>query len=208
MDHGRVMNLSLKVAGAVFGLLGGFLTGVWEIFLSPLYAGAVPLPVSPVLAVATNLGLVWSVKRITTSTGLSLLPGVVWFATMVLGTVENRPENVLIPSNDYMGLLAILVGAAAWALGAYRQILRRPPVRVGPAATRVAAAGPIPAGSTPAGSTPADPASAVSAGEGAEPAGASGSGAAARAASESGGRSKSPARRSGSSKSTRPGGRR
>jgi hypothetical protein len=28
-------NTLLKAAGAVTGLLGGFLTGLWEIFLSP-----------------------------------------------------------------------------------------------------------------------------------------------------------------------------
>jgi hypothetical protein len=204
MDRARAMNRTLKVAGTVVGLLGGFLTAVWEIFLSPLYAGAVPLPVSPVLAIVTNLALVWFVKRVTTSTGLSLLPGVVWIVTMIPGLVETRPENVLIPSNDYMGLAAVLLGAATWALTAYRQLLFRPPAPVVPvraggteAAPAGRAPGKAPSGAAPSGEAPAGPVAAPA------------PGAASRGANGAGSRSKPAGRRSsGTSKSPRPGGRR
>ena len=59
------MELFLRIAGTALGLLGGFLTALWEIFLSPLSAGGVMLPVAPVLAIVTNAALVWFTRRVT-----------------------------------------------------------------------------------------------------------------------------------------------
>jgi hypothetical protein len=119
--------LALTIAGTVVGLLGGLLTALWEIFLSPSYAGRIPLPASPVLAVFTNVGLVWFVRRVTRRTGLALLPGVVWFGTMVLAASRTHEGDVPLPGDDYMGLLAILLGCAAWAIAGYRIILAARP---------------------------------------------------------------------------------
>ncbi|GAA5183644.1 hypothetical protein GCM10023322_23400 [Rugosimonospora acidiphila] len=129
------MNLFLKIAGVVAGLIGGFLTGLWEVFLSPLYVGAVPLPLSPVLAIVTSGALIWFTRRVTGSAGLALLPGVVWFATMLVAATETREGDVLMPGNDYIGLAAILVGAAVWAIMAYRMFLNRPSTAGGRAGT-------------------------------------------------------------------------
>jgi hypothetical protein len=124
---GRRAEIALRVAGTVVGLLLGFVTALWEIFASPLHAGRIPLPVSPVLAVLTNLALVWFTRRITGRKGLAVLPGVVWFATMVVAANRTREGDLLLPGNDYMGLVAILIGGAAWGLAGYRMILVTPP---------------------------------------------------------------------------------
>jgi hypothetical protein len=122
------MGVLLRVAGAVVGLLGGFLTGLWEIFLSPPHTFVVfgvILPVSPVLAVGTNVALVWFTKRVTGSNGLALLPGVVWFITMFIGAMRTTEGDVLIPGNDWPGLLAILLGGLGWGVAAYRMLQNR-----------------------------------------------------------------------------------
>jgi hypothetical protein len=226
------VNTLLKVAGVVTGMIGGFLTGLWAIFLSPVYAGTIPLPVSPVLAIVTNVALIWYVRRVTGSLGLSLLPGVVWFATMLIGASGGPGGDALIPSNKYgyMGLATIVVGAAAWAIVAYRQVLNRPaPAGFAASATRPRAnpAGSVaqranPAGSAAPGANPSGSVASRAAKAGpAKTAGAAtpestdadpvepapaGSPKAAKAA---GSRPKSSAKRSaGSSKSPRPGGRR
>jgi hypothetical protein len=115
----------LQVAGVAVGLLLGFVTALWEVFASPLYAGAVPLPVSPALAVASNLALIWFTRRVTGRSGLALLPGVVWFGTMIVAASKTNAGSLLIPSNDYMGLAAILLGCAAWGIGGYWAVLRQ-----------------------------------------------------------------------------------
>jgi hypothetical protein len=126
------MELLLRIGGAVIGLLGGFLTGLWEIFLSPPHTFGIVLPVAPVLAIVTNAGLVWFTRQVTGRNGLALLPGVVWFITMFTGAVRTTEGDVLIPGNDWPGLLAILLGALAWGTAAYRMILVRPEPAVSP----------------------------------------------------------------------------
>jgi hypothetical protein len=120
------MDLFLRIAGTVAGLVGGFVTGLWEIFLSPVSAGSVLLPISPVLAVVSNVGLVWFTRRVTGRTGLALLPGVVWFVTMFLGATRTHEGDLLITANDWPGLVALLLGALAWGVSAYRIILVSP----------------------------------------------------------------------------------
>ncbi len=120
------MELFLRIAGTVLGVLGGFLTALWEIFLSPVSAGGTMLPIAPVLAILTNVGLVWFTKQVTGRTGLALLPGVVWFLTMFGGAVRTSEGDLLIPGNDWPGLVALLVGATAWGITAYRTILHAP----------------------------------------------------------------------------------
>jgi len=118
--------LLLRIAGTVVGLLLAFLTALWTIFASPLRAGGVPLPVSPVLAILAGIGLVWFTRRVTGHNGLALLPGVVWFGTMVVAASKTGEGDLLMPGNDYMGLVAILLGCAAWGLAGYRIVLSRP----------------------------------------------------------------------------------
>jgi hypothetical protein len=137
------MERFLRIAGTVVGVLGGFVTAVWEVFLSPLYVHHVIVPIAPVLAVVGNVALVWFTKRVTGRTGLALLPGLVWFVTMFAGSVRTTEGDLLIPASDWPGLAALLVGAVAWGLAAYRQILavpRREPPPPPPAPTPTPAA--------------------------------------------------------------------
>jgi hypothetical protein len=142
----------LRVGGTAVGVLLGSATGVWEVFLSPLYVGRVPLPVAPVLAIATNLGLVWFTYFVTGHKGLALLPGVAWFAVMIISASKTTEGDVPIPGSDWMGLLAVLLGALAWGIAAYRMILvtgtdravSGPPSGPGPAPDRPAPDKPAP----------------------------------------------------------------
>ena len=129
------MELFLRIAGTVVGVLGGFLTALWEIFLSPPHAFVIPL--APLLAIASNVALVWFTKRVTGRNGLALLPGVVWFIAMFVGAMRTTEGDVLIPGNDWPGLLAILLGALGWGVAAYRMVLNRTePVAPAPPPTR------------------------------------------------------------------------
>jgi hypothetical protein len=112
------MELTVRIAGTVVGILGGFVTALWEMFLSPL-----PVPVAPLLAIVGNVVLVWFTRRVTGHTGLALLPGLVWFLTMFGGTVKTTEGDLPITGNDWAGLVALLAGAAAYGVTAYRFML-------------------------------------------------------------------------------------
>jgi hypothetical protein len=120
------METFLRIAGTAVGVLAGFVTALWEVFLSPLYVNHVVVPVAPFLAVASNIALVWFTRQVTGRTGLALLPGLVWFVTMFTGSVRTSEGDLLIPASDWPGLVALLLGAVAWGLTAYRLILSAP----------------------------------------------------------------------------------
>jgi hypothetical protein len=119
------MELSLRITGTAVGVLGGFVTALWEIMLSPLAAGGTRLPVAPLLAIAGNVALVWFTKQVTGRGGLALLPGIVWFLTMFGGSIRTTEGDLLIPGTDWPGLVALLLGAAAYGITAYRLVLPR-----------------------------------------------------------------------------------
>jgi hypothetical protein len=113
----------LRIGGTGVGALLGFVTGVWEVFTSPLYAGRVPLPVAPVLAVAANLAVVWFTYFVTGRRGLALLPAVPWLAVMFAGMYKTRDGDLPIPSSVWMGLITVLLGGLAWGVAGYRLFL-------------------------------------------------------------------------------------
>jgi hypothetical protein len=150
------LELAMRVAGTAVGVLGGFLTGLWEIMLSPPYTFGFWLPLDPVLAVVSNVGLVWFTRRVTGRLGLALLPGVVWFATMMVGSVKTTEGDLLITTKEWPGLLAMLLGGLAWAVFAYRAIGRR--VATGPAAGPGTGSGTGSASPPPSSTAPRPPA--------------------------------------------------
>jgi hypothetical protein len=117
------VNALLRVGGTTIGVLLGLVTGVWEAFLSPLYAGSFPLPVAPVLAVLVNFALVRCTHYVTGHRLLALLPGAAWFAVVLVCLDPTSEGDLVIPGNDWMGLLVLLLGASTWGLGGYLLIL-------------------------------------------------------------------------------------
>jgi hypothetical protein len=136
------MERLLGIGGTAVGVLAGFVTALWEVFLSPLYVHHVLIPIAPVLAAVGNVALVWFTKQVTGRTGLALLPGLVWFVTMFVGSVRTTEGDLLIPTSDWPGLVALLIGAVAWGVAGYRLILSGPrrDIPTPPAPTRAAPA--------------------------------------------------------------------
>jgi hypothetical protein len=120
------MNRLLIAGGLVVGIVGGFVTGLWEVALSTLYAGKIPLPVSPLIAIVGNVALVVFTRVVTGRRGLALLPGVAWFAVVMTAAGKTTEGDLPIPGSDWMGLVTILAGSAAWGITAYRMILTTP----------------------------------------------------------------------------------
>jgi hypothetical protein len=126
------MNRLLIAGGLMVGLVGGFVTGLWEVALSTLYVGKIPLLISPVIAIVGNVALVVFTRVVTGHRGLALLPGVVWFAVMMTAAGRTTEGDLPIPGSDWLGLIMILAGSAAWGITAYRMILTVPRTRTAP----------------------------------------------------------------------------
>ena len=107
----------------------GALAGLLETWLVPLYAGAVIMPVTIVLAIATNVGLPRLVRTLIPRTAIAAAPFLTWIVVVVLLGTVSRPEgDVVFPGSptgaEYVGYGVILAGAVA---GVVTLMLMSPP---------------------------------------------------------------------------------
>jgi len=101
-----------------------------EVLWLPLRVGAVPVPVSLVAAVFGNVLLVDTVRRLSGSRLVAVLPALVWLG-IALAAGSRRPEgDLLITGGDAvtqlvnLGFLLVGVVAAAFAVG---RVIGTPP---------------------------------------------------------------------------------
>jgi hypothetical protein len=122
---GERSDLWLRIAGGVVAVAGGLVSAVIEVFLAPLRIDTVRLPVSVLLAIAGNLILVWFTYRATGRRGLVVLPFLVWMVVMIRASGRTSEGDLLLTGDNWVGLVTIFAGTAAFALGAYRLIVPR-----------------------------------------------------------------------------------
>lgn len=97
-------------AGAVIGMalccLSALLAALIEVLLVPLYVGRVLLPVTILLALATNAALPLLARRLTGATFAAVIPVALWLiCVLLLGT--SRPEgDVLLPGGGNVQLVS------------------------------------------------------------------------------------------------------
>lgn len=130
---GRTAERALAIGGAAVGVLGGAGTGIIEAFYAPLRWGAVRLPLAPLLAVASNMLLVWFTYRVTRRTGLAMLPGAAWLVVMGFAMDKRTEGDLLLVAGNWMALVLVIAGSLAWAVAVAVLVWRHalPPARHG-----------------------------------------------------------------------------
>lgn len=117
-----------RVAGTIVALFLGAVTAFYEALLTPLHVTSgstvIRLPIAPLVAIVANIGLFWFGRKVTGRTGLALLPAIAWFIVIFVAGNRTPEGDLLIAGNNWVGLLTILLGALAWAVGAYASMLR------------------------------------------------------------------------------------
>jgi hypothetical protein len=117
-----IARLAARTGWAVVVVVAAAWLALVEAFWLPLRAGAVPVPLSVLAAVAGNLLLVRLAHRLTGSRAVAVLPGVVWLV-IALGATVRRPEGDLVlvggGVTGAVGLAFLVCGviAAAFAAG-------------------------------------------------------------------------------------------
>lgn len=110
----------------------GVLTGLLESMLVPLYSGSSKVPIAPVLAVLTNIGLPWLARRVADRLLPVALPFVGWLVTVLALGFVTRPEgDVILPggSLQWVAFAMIIGGTLA---GTATVVLTVPPKSVPP----------------------------------------------------------------------------
>jgi hypothetical protein len=116
----------LRLLGALVAGCGAVVTAVLEAFLTPLRWGAVRLPASVVLAVLTNLLLLWFTHKVTGHRMVALLPGLLWLAVMIVASGRTTEGDLVLTANNWVVFATILGGVAAYVAGAYRLLIAPP----------------------------------------------------------------------------------
>ncbi|SDF23389.1 hypothetical protein SAMN05660662_1469 [Blastococcus aurantiacus] len=117
-----IVRIAARIGWALLAVVAAAWLALVEAFWLPLRAGAVPIPLSVLAAVAGNLLLVPLAHRLSGSRAVGVLPGVVWLV-VALGATVRRPEGdlVLVGSGvtGGVGLAFLVLGvvAAAFAVG-------------------------------------------------------------------------------------------
>ena len=99
----------------------GVLSALMAVFFLNLRIGAVPVPISPVLAGALNAALVWVALRWTPSPRVAAIPLWAWLATVLACTFGGPGDDIILGGVgllEYGSILLIAVGAlpAGWLL--------------------------------------------------------------------------------------------
>ncbi|MEV4658383.1 hypothetical protein [Micromonospora sp. NPDC049301] len=123
----RLLDLSLRLAGAIVVVVAGVLTGVLELLLSTVRVGGQLIGVSALLAVGANIALSWFAHEAVGRRWAVALPAVPWFALMAVAAVRTSEGDLLLAGDNWVGLAMIVAGAMTFAVMGFRQILAPPP---------------------------------------------------------------------------------
>lgn len=123
----RLLDLGLRLAGAIVVVLAGVLTGVLELLLSTVRVGGQLIGVSALLAVGANIALSWFAHEAVGRRWAVALPAVPWFVLMAVASVRTSEGDLLLAGDNWVGLAMIVAGAMTFAVMGFRQILAPSP---------------------------------------------------------------------------------
>jgi hypothetical protein len=135
----------IRLSGVVVSVIAAFASGVLELFLTTFRAGDLisvwrgdaigsgggPLiGISVLLAIAGNLGIAWFAVTTTGRRWALGPPWALWTLLMLFASgVHTAEGDYLLAGTNYVALAMILIGSLAYAIFAYRMILKRIPPR-------------------------------------------------------------------------------
>ncbi|MCO1598423.1 hypothetical protein M8C17_25070 [Micromonospora sp. RHAY321] len=122
----RLLDLGLRIAGAIVVVVAGVLTGVLELLFATARVGGQLIGVSVLLAVGANIALSWFAHEVVGRRWAVALPAVPWFALMAVAAVRTTEGDLLLAGDNWVGLAMIVAGAMTFAVMGFRQILAPP----------------------------------------------------------------------------------
>lgn len=124
----RVADMVLRVIGGVVATWGAVLLALIEVFLVPLRILGVRAPVTLLVVVVGNIGLMVFARYTTRNRLVGLLPGLAWFAVTLPLSGQTAAGDTVLVGDDWVPLALLGLGALSVAVGAYLSVLgaRRP----------------------------------------------------------------------------------
>jgi hypothetical protein len=118
--------LLVKIAGALVATALGAVAGLYEAFLAPLWVPGlhVRAPLALLLALVGNPAIAWFAYLATGRRAAAVLPAVAWSVVWFVGASRTTEGDLVITANNWVGLVTLFLGPAAFAGGVYLSILR------------------------------------------------------------------------------------
>jgi hypothetical protein len=122
----------LAWAGGIIAVGLGFVSAVWEAFLTPLavqwtsagHAHFVRVPLALVCAVAGNTALTWFTRAVTGRILTVLAPFTGWTAAMLIASTRTAEGDLVLTANNWVSYTTMFVGALTFAVVAYWFVMR------------------------------------------------------------------------------------
>jgi hypothetical protein len=128
-EPSRALDRTIRIAGLVISILAAFLSGLLELFLTPLRLGGFPIGVAVPIAMAANVAIAWFAVTTTGRRWALGPPWILWTLMMLFAAgVRTNEGDYLLSGDDWVALIMILLGSLAFAVYSYRMILKRVPV--------------------------------------------------------------------------------
>ncbi|GAA2367253.1 hypothetical protein [Dactylosporangium salmoneum] len=121
----QLLDVGIKVAGLVIATLLAIVLALFEAFYSPLRIGGVRVPVSLVLALATNPLLGWFAFTTSRLRLAALLPAAAWCVIWFVAAGKTSEGDLVITGDNWVGLLTLFAGPLAFAIGIYVSSMRQ-----------------------------------------------------------------------------------
>ena len=110
----------LAIAGGIVATGLGAMLGLFEAFLTPLrLPHSTYLPVALVLALIGNPVLSWFAGEVTGRRFAAILPAAAWCVVWVVAATKTSEGDLIITGNNWVGLVTLLAGPIAFALGIF-----------------------------------------------------------------------------------------
>ncbi|MDG6104895.1 hypothetical protein Daura_04895 [Dactylosporangium aurantiacum] len=132
---GGPLDIAITVGGLLLAVLLAVALAVVEAFLAPLRVsdlgfsapgkGNMRIPLALVLAVVTNPMLGWFAVTTSGRRFAALLPAGAWCVVWILAAGRTTEGDLLITSDNWVGLLTLFTGPLAFAIGFYVMALRQ-----------------------------------------------------------------------------------
>lgn len=117
----------LRALGMLLAFGGGAVAAVLAVLLVPLRVGsfgltdgggvaAIRIPVAIGLAVVGNAVLVWFARHATGVRWAPLLPGIAWFAVVLLAINRTTEGDRLLMPNDWVGAVTLFAGTITFVI--------------------------------------------------------------------------------------------
>jgi hypothetical protein len=120
-----VLDALIAAGGLLVAIAATLVTAVLELFTTTLRVGGVPIGATVLIAAAANWAIGWFAIHTVKRTWAILPPWGLWTVTMFFAATWRTTEgDYLVAGDDWVALVSILSGSAAFLAYAYRAILR------------------------------------------------------------------------------------